>query len=179
MKWYLSPHNIEFSKWQPQAIGKHLDNVSLPEKEPILVLDNAKWTLYPLDDEPQTLDEGDYVKSRTIEVDEETGIATAVYETAERPRNEVIAERRVKAKEECKRRIYASINPTAQTAMTAYAAGGLFSDKEMVLYREGLTWIKDMRSTWPELAKDRRKSIDGPQNWPKPSKALLDFVSNF
>ncbi|MCZ4270892.1 hypothetical protein [Maritalea porphyrae] len=95
------------------------------------------------------------------------------------PVEEEIEQRLVEAKAECRTRILAVMNETAQSAMTATAAATLFDEVQMSLYREGLQWINDMRSTWPELAKDRRKSIDSDKHWPKPSKALLDFVSGF
>lgn len=82
MKWYLTPSNREFSEWKPQAIAKHLGNVSLPVNEPLAKLTVGTHTLYPLvDDNGSPEPYQTSTRSITVGVD----VATAVYTYENKP----------------------------------------------------------------------------------------------
>lgn len=179
MKWFLDPDGIEFSSWNTKALGKHFPNVSFGKTEPVEALEIEGKTLYPLIDEPVDLDEGDYIKSWSIQVDQDAGNARKVYEVAERPREEVIQERLEKASDQCRKRIMAVVDQTAQANMTAFAAAGLFTPEQREVYKAGLLWVAQMRGAWRGLANDRRKSIEADQNWPSPPPDLVELVKQF
>lgn len=97
----------------------------------------------------------------------------------EQPIEEIIAQRLTQASEECRKRILAVVDETAQANMTAFAATGLFTPEQLQIYKDGLMWIGAMRGTWRDLANDRRKSIDADQNWPSPPPGLIDLAQKF
>lgn len=179
MKWYLHPQGQEFSKWHPRAIARHIGNISLPQGEPTEALMGEHWHLLPLDDTPPTLEEGDVVQARVFVIDEDKAKATVEYEIGERPRKEIIQERLQKASDECRKRIMAVVDETAQANMTAFAAAGLFTPEQREVYKAGLLWVAQMRGTWRGLANDRRKSIEADQNWPSPPSDLVELVKQF
>lgn len=97
----------------------------------------------------------------------------------DKPDEEIIAERLQKASEECRKRIFAVVNDTAQKNMTAFAAAGLFTPEQMQVYKSGLMWVAQMRGTWRDLANDRRKNIEADSNWPSPPPDLIELSKQF
>lgn len=179
MKWYLHPHGLEFSKWHPQAIARHIGNISLPQGEPNGALIGGNWRILPLEDLPPILGEADFINSRAVSVVDEGTSAYVTYEIGERPIEEVSAERLSKASDECRKRILAVVDETAQANMTAYAAADQFTQAQLQTYKDGLQWITQMRGTWRGLAEDRRKNIEGDQNWPSPPPDLIELAAQF
>lgn len=91
MKWYLTPDNIEFSKWSHKAISKQFPNSSLPKNEPVSALSIGDKTLMPLVDNGPTLGANEVVDSRVITVS--INIANASYTYREKTADELTAER--------------------------------------------------------------------------------------
>lgn len=95
MKWYLHPSGQEFSQWNPQAIAKHLGNVSLPVNEPLAKLSVGSSTLYPLTDDGPSLEAYEQVASRSITVGADTAVAS--YTTENKPLADYKTERKAEA----------------------------------------------------------------------------------
>ena len=95
MKWYLHPSGQEFSQWKPQAIARHLGNVSLPVNEPLAKLSVGSSTLYPLTDDGPTLEAYEQVASRSFTVGVDTAVAS--YTTENKPLADYKEERKAEA----------------------------------------------------------------------------------
>lgn len=59
-------------------------------------------------------------------------------------------------KADCRARIFAVVDQTAQMNLAAAAAAGALTEEQMTVYRSGLSWIHAMRAacaeeTWPDL----------------------------
>lgn len=90
MKWYLTPNNIEFSKWSPQSFSRHIANISFPSVEASDALFGDGWSLLPLTDTPPPVPLGQTVDTRTITVSNDT--ATANYTLRNKTQKELDAE---------------------------------------------------------------------------------------
>jgi hypothetical protein len=66
--------------------------------------------------------------------------------TAETVAAEAKAERLAAAKAECRRRIFAVANETAQINLAAVAAAGLLNAGDKAIYATGLAWVAAMRA---------------------------------
>jgi hypothetical protein len=76
--------------------------------------------------------------------------------TAEEKAARQEAARRAARKSECRARIFAVVDQTAQMNLAAAAAAGALTEEQMTIYRSGLSWIHAMRAacaeeTWPDL----------------------------
>lgn len=79
MKWYLAPDGVDFPRWSPGAIKRHVPNVSFPRQEPAEALTIGAKQLMPLTDDGASPPEGKAVDARTVEVDGGTAIALYTY----------------------------------------------------------------------------------------------------
>jgi hypothetical protein len=70
-------------------------------------------------------------------------------------------------KAECRTRIFAVVDQTAQMNLAAAAAAGVLSEAQMGVYRAGLSWIHAMRAA----------QVDG--NWPDVPAGVQDLADAF
>ncbi len=82
------------------------------------------------------------------------------------------------AREECRRRITALINATAQINLAAAAAAGLLTKRQIAVYQEGLAWIGCMRAVWPDLAQSGADPGDD-ANWPAVPPGMAQLADLF
>lgn len=92
MKWAIFPGPVEFSAWHPQAIARHLGNVSLQADEPSSALTIGDKLLLPLVDNPPAMQPWQRIASRSLTHDGEQ--ATASYTTENKPLADYKAERK-------------------------------------------------------------------------------------
>ena len=88
------------------------------------------------------------------------------------------ATRQEAAKLECRRRILAVCDETAQVNLAAAVAAGLLSEADLNAYRAGLAWVADMRGTWAKLAEDGVDLLDD-ANWPAVPDGVQEIASQF
>ncbi|MBD3764470.1 MAG: hypothetical protein IE927_06960, partial [Rhodobacterales bacterium] len=72
-------------------------------------------------------------------------------------------------KAECRARILAVVDETAQLNLTAAAAAGFLSAEDMATYLAGVAWIAAMRAAWPTV----------PAAWPAPPAGLTALAARF
>lgn len=84
--------------------------------------------------------------------------------TAETIAAQVAAGRLAAAKAECRRRIFAVANETAQMNLAAVAAAGLMTAPDRATYAAGLAWVAAMRAACTAAAKADDPSADA--LWP-------------
>lgn len=82
-------------------------------------------------------------------------------------------------KAECRKRIYAEIDATAQANLSAVAAAGdIFSAQQLTDYKAGLAWISAMRAKCAELITNNDATYTNNAHWPAipaAAKALADL----
>lgn len=78
------------------------------------------------------------------------------------------------AREECRRRILAVLDETAQLNLTAAAAAGTLPAAALETYRAGLQWIGAMRAAWPAVAGDPAGA-----DWPPIPAGLTELAAQF
>ena len=76
--------------------------------------------------------------------------------TAERKAEAADAELAAQRKAECRARIFAVVDQTAQMNLAAAAGAGSLDEAQMAVYRAGLAWIHGMRAAkadgnWPDV----------------------------
>lgn len=70
-------------------------------------------------------------------------------------------------KADCRRRIFAVADETAQMNLAAAAAAGVLEEEQMTVYRAGLAWIHAMRAA----------CADG--HWPEPPAEVVALAARF
>lgn len=82
------------------------------------------------------------------------------------------------AKAECRRRILAVVNETAQINLAAAAAAGQLTPEQHSAYVAGLDWIMQMRLAWPALAASGADLADD-ANWPAVPAGTAALAGDF
>lgn len=90
-----------------------------------------------------------------------------------------IGRRRSQAKAECRKRILAIADETAQINLAAAASAGAFSVDQLATYRAGVSWIAQTRAAWPPLAENLAADIEDDANWPQPTQDIVDLANAF
>lgn len=83
------------------------------------------------------------------------------------------------ARAECRRRIFAVADETAQINLAAAAAAGTLDDTQMAVYRSGLDWVAQMRAACRVLADDPQRSASDDAEWPPLPDGLADLADLF
>lgn len=83
------------------------------------------------------------------------------------------------AKAECRRRIFAVVDGTAQINLAAAAAAGILSSANLTVYQSGLGWIGSMRATWVTLAGDPSADLSDDASWPDVPAGVVDLANAF
>lgn len=73
------------------------------------------------------------------------------------------------AKAECRKRIFAVIDQTAQMNLAAAAAADALSADDLATYKLGLEWISAMRAAWPTM----------PDTWPEVPAGVAELAARF
>lgn len=82
-------------------------------------------------------------------------------------------------KGECRIRIRAAINDTAQANLAANAAAGMLSKEQLQTYKTGIAWISAMRAKAAELVKSGEPKFREDRHWPKCPDAVLTLAKDF
>ena len=82
-------------------------------------------------------------------------------------------------KDECRARIYAVANQTAQMNMASFAAAGLLDDAKMTAYTSGLQWVAAMRAKCAELIAAADPSYRDDAAWPPCPAAAAALAAQF
>ena len=87
-------------------------------------------------------------------------------------------ERRESARLECRRRILAVADETAQIIIAAASCAGLLPPADATTYATGLGWGAAMRATWPVLADNAADIIDD-AIWPAIPAGVAELAAQF
>ena len=87
------------------------------------------------------------------------------------------AERLAAVKAECRRRILAVADETAQINMASAAAAGLLTAAQMTTYAAGLGWVDAMRATWPTMPANTDYLAD--TAWPAVPAGVAELAAAF
>ena len=98
--------------------------------------------------------------------------------TAEDIAADVLAAAKEAARAECRRRIVAVCDETAQINLAAAAASGLLTPEQMGVYQAGLVWVSEMRSAWEQLAIDGQNVADD-ASWPNIPAGVSELAAAF
>lgn len=82
------------------------------------------------------------------------------------------------ARAECRRRILAVCDETAQINLAAAVAAGAITDDDLDTYRAGLAWVDAMRATWEGLA-EAGADIGDDANWPAVPDGVAELAARF
>jgi|GEM_PF-2994469 len=82
-------------------------------------------------------------------------------------------------KAECRRRILAVVNETAQINLAAAAAGDSLSPADLVTYKAGLDWIAAMRTKCRDLIVAGDDTYKADDHWPVPSQEIIALAAAF
>lgn len=93
--------------------------------------------------------------------------------SAETRAAQALAARAEICKAECRTRIFAVVDATAQMNLAAAAAAGGLDADQMLAYRDGLDWIAAMRAACQTLIADAGADAGDDAAWP----AIPDGVS--
>lgn len=101
-------------------------------------------------------------------VDAPDGVAVGWYRTAGNWSGEAPATpfAPISVKDECRSRIYAVANETAQMNMASFAAANLFTAEQMTAYTSGLQWVAAMRAQCAALIAAADPSFADDASWP-------------
>lgn len=89
-----------------------------------------------------------------------------------------LAERMEVARVECRRRIMAVCDETAQINLAAAAAAGLLSAGDLATYQTGLAWVAQMRAAWRPMAEAGEDPADN-AHWPAIPPGVADLAARF
>lgn len=101
--------------------------------------------------------------------------AIAAWTQAQAPRVPDPAERALQIKAECRRRIYAVANETAQMNLAGAAVSGMLTPAQMEVYAEGVAWVMAMRAHCAALIADPGLA----PAWPEPSDAVRTLAAAY
>lgn len=98
--------------------------------------------------------------------------------TAAQKAEEDLARAMAAGKAECRRRILAVADETAQINLAAAAAADQLTPEQRSAYVAGLSWIMQMRAAWPALAQTGADLADD-ANWPPVPAGAADLAGAF
>ncbi len=98
--------------------------------------------------------------------------------TAAEKAEQDLARAMARAKTECRRRILAVANETAQINLAAAAAADQLTPEQRTAYVAGLDWIMQMRAAWPALAATGADLTDD-ANWPAVPAGAAELAGDF
>ena len=81
-------------------------------------------------------------------------------------------------KAECRRRILAVADETAQINLAAAAGANLLTDEQRTVFIAGLQWIGQMRAAWPTLVASGSDLSDD-ANWPAVPAGAAELAAAF
>lgn len=79
---------------------------------------------------------------------------------------------------ECRRRIFAICDETAQVNLAAACAAGLLAPAQLLIYQSGLAWVHDMRAAWRPMGEAGADPEDD-ANWPAVPAGVADLAAEF
>lgn len=82
------------------------------------------------------------------------------------------------ARAECRRRILAVCDETAQINLAAAVAAGMIAGDDLDTYRAGLAWVDAMRGTWEGLAEAGADLADD-ANWPDVPAGVAELAARY
>lgn len=82
-------------------------------------------------------------------------------------------------KDECRKRIYAVANETAQMNMASFAAAGLFTADQMAAYVSGLQWVMTMRQKCAGVVASAEPTYADDKHWPAAPDAAKALSAQF
>lgn len=88
------------------------------------------------------------------------------------------AEAQAAGKAECRRRILAVADETAQINLAAAAGAGALSDEQRTAFSAGVQWIGQMRAAWPALVASGADLSDD-ANWPAVPAGVAELAEAF
>lgn len=103
---------------------------------------------------------------------------TMTIKTASELAAEALARRRITAQQECRRRIFAVADETAQMNLTAARAAGLLTSAQQTTHTAGLGWVADMRAAWGPMADAGDDPFDD-ANWPAIPAGVVELAALF
>ena len=99
--------------------------------------------------------------------------------TAETRAAEAVALRAEACKAECRARIFAVADATAQMNLAAAAAAGGLDADQMLAYRSGLDWIAAMRVACQTLIADGAADASDDATWPAIPDGVTALADQF
>ncbi|MDE4272949.1 hypothetical protein PXK58_00935 [Phaeobacter gallaeciensis] len=81
-------------------------------------------------------------------------------------------------KAECRRRILAVADETAQINLAAAAGANLLTDEQRAVFTAGVQWIGQMRAAWPALVASGVDLADD-ANWPTAPAGAAELADEF
>lgn len=91
---------------------------------------------------------------------------------------EALAARKEAARRECRRRIFAVADETAQMNLTAARAAGLLTSEQQTTHNAGLAWVAAMRAAWEPMAEASEDPLDD-ANWPAIPAGVAELAALF
>lgn len=82
-------------------------------------------------------------------------------------------------KAECRRRIFAVADDTAQMNMASHAAAGLFSDEKRMAYLSALQWVAEMRGACRGLVATGNPAFTTDAAWPACPPDAAALAANY
>lgn len=82
------------------------------------------------------------------------------------------------AKAECRRRILAVADETAQMNMASAASAGLLMAEQMAVWQSALGWVAAMRAAWAVLVESGADLSDD-TNWPDLPPGVAELAAAF
>jgi len=82
-------------------------------------------------------------------------------------------------KDECRRRIFAVANETAQMNMASHAAAGLFDAGKNAAYLAALTWVAEMRAACAALIAAADAAFLNDEAWPACPPDAAALAANY
>ena len=91
----------------------------------------------------------------------------------------VLADRVEQAKSQCRVRIVAVADETAQLNIAAAASAGLLTEEQKAAWGVALQWVSDMRAAWMPIAEDFDADIMADESWPAVPAGVAELGAAF
>lgn len=82
-------------------------------------------------------------------------------------------------KDECRARIQKHLSKEAQSNLAANAIVGNLSQNQIIVYKEALDWLTDMRKKCKELIAAKDFNFNSDSHWPEPSASVKELAKAF
>ena len=99
-------------------------------------------------------------------------------QTADDLAQEALQKAKDDARAECRNRIVAVCDETAQLNLAAAVAAGMLTAEQVGIYRIGLGWVDQLRNSWEGIAVEGRDPQDD-ANWPAVPPGVTELASAF